>query len=67
MDEPPYVLIINPHRQKDEALNTIREEKLSNMNFALTELGKAKGWGQNPRWDLLFEAGFKALVNEEKK
>ena len=63
---PIFKLVINPEYKDEHNLCQTHEEQLRNMTFALTQLGEAKGWGGNPRWDLLFEAGFNALVNEKK-
>jgi len=65
MDEPVFKLVINPSFKDEHNLSETYKKQLQNMEYALTKLGEAKGWGGNPRWDLLFEEGFKALVNEK--
>jgi hypothetical protein len=54
---PPYKLIVNEESSKDNSLKNSYETELKNLEFAVTELGKARGWGGNPRWDLVIEKG----------
>ena len=58
-----YRLNLDPESVGSE-YEKICEEDIAKMNFALEAIGAAKGWGNNPRWDLLFEAGLKQLLNE---
>ena len=67
MEKSVFKLIINPEHKDNNNLNQVYNEQLNSMNFALIKFGEAKKWHGNPRWDLLFEAGFKALVNEVEK
>ncbi len=67
MSKPSFVLVVNPDLpDKTDADKEVIERfklELEKMNFALERLGEAKGWGGNPRWDLIFEYGFKGAVN----
>ena len=56
--KPPYKLIVNEeYYGKDNFLKESREQELKNYQFVVESLGKSRGWGGNPRWDLIIEKG----------
>jgi hypothetical protein len=59
---PIYKLVVDPEYRGD--FKEKYEKDVEMMNFALAAIGKAKGFGNNPRWDLLFERGLKALLEK---
>ena len=55
-----YKLVIDPEctsRYKEKY-----ESDIEKMNYTLEVIGRAKGFDDNPRWDLFFEAGLKAFT-----
>lgn len=68
MSNPDFKLTLDPSRNSPDnnSLEAARQKPLDNLTYAVTLIGEAKGWGGNPRWDLVIEAGLKALVNEKK-
>ncbi len=66
--KPTYELILNPDKDysNDSDLKYQFEKNLMNYEYAAKLIGKAKGWGGNPRWDLIIEKGLEALINEKE-
>lgn len=66
--KPTYKLILNLEESysKNPELKEIHEKKLMNYEYAANLIGKAKGWGGNPRWDLIIEKGLEALIKEKE-
>ncbi|NCN87009.1 hypothetical protein GW932_04185 [archaeon] len=65
--EPTYKLILNPDRDysNNAELKDNFEKNLLNYEYVAKLIGKAKGWGGNPRWDLIIEKGLESLINEK--
>ena len=66
--KPTYKLILNSDKDysNEPVLKENFEKKLMNYEYVANLIGKAKGWGGNPRWDLIIEKGLETLINEKE-
>jgi hypothetical protein len=64
--ESGYKLIVNPDAAwtQKTRLKAQLEKELQRWETIINAIGEARGWGNNPRWDLVIEAGIKVLLSE---
>ena len=44
-------------------LEEIFKKELGKFETLVTELGESRGWGGNPRWDLIIKEGIRAYLS----
>jgi hypothetical protein len=63
MVNPHLKLIIHPECDWDETGRNRLEKDLQNYEHLITQLGEARGWGGNPRYDLILDEGIRAYLS----
>ena len=63
--KPPYDLVLNKHYSKgdNQELHEMKKQELNKLESTVISLGKARGWGGNPRYDLILEEGLRAYLS----